>query len=120
LSAVALSLDYVVYLFSIYIGAGAPVSSVIGYACGLILAYLLMNSRVFDRGWLEDKKHLEFFGFLISGLWGVFLTFSTVYITNILKPGDIHIAKISAICVSFFGVYLFRKHFVFRRIEILP
>lgn len=115
ISAIALVLDYSIYLFFLGLGLEAPTSSILGYLAGLILAYFLMKNRVFTEGWLEQRKHFEFIGFLMSGFFGVVLTYLTVYATNYLVEGSIHLAKINAVVVSFVGVYFFRRYIVFRK-----
>lgn len=115
ISAIALVLDYSIYLISLELGLDAPISSIIGYVVGLVLAYVLMKNRVFKEGWLEEKRYLEFFGFLLSGVVGILLTYLAVFLTNALIPGSIHIAKINAVIISFVGVLLFRKCVVFRK-----
>ncbi len=114
ISAVALGLDYSVYILCLELGLEAPASSVAGYFCGLILAYLLMKNKIFMNGWLQKKRRLEFLIFLISGFLGILLTYATVYITSALIHGAYHLAKINAIFVSFIGVYFFRSKFIFR------
>lgn len=115
-SVIALCADYATYwaIASRKI-LDLPLAAVIGYASGLIIAYVLMTRNVFKNGWLRDKKYVEFLMFLISGGLGMLLTYGVVWLA-VESIGDKPlIAKTLAVGVSFVGVYLFRKLVVFRR-----
>ncbi|MGA9665093.1 MAG: GtrA family protein [Gallionella sp.] len=114
-SAQALVVDYGCYWLLATNGyMSLPSAAVTGYSAGLVVAYFLIADKVFKDGWLNKSKKLEFLLFVASGLWGILLTYATVW-TFILIVGErINMAKISAVAVSFFGVYVFRKLIVFR------
>ncbi len=115
-SAFALSIDYASYwLLVSYKISSLPVSAATGYTIGLVVSYYLNISKVFKDGWLQDKKHYEIFFYATSGLLGWLLTYFTVK-TIVLNFGDrIHLAKAGAVIVSFIGVYIFRKKFIFKK-----
>lgn len=73
-----------------------------------------MANRVFVGGWLSNHKFQEILLFLISGILGALLTYITVFLAVELLNAGPNLAKFFAICMSFFGVYLFRKYFVFK------
>jgi putative flippase GtrA len=114
-SAIALTADYLVYWFlatrSI---VTVSLASVFGYLFGMIVAYILIRDNVFNDGWLEDKKKLEFMLFLLSGLLGLALTYGSVRCVVYMIGERINLAKLVAVGVSFVGVYFFRKFVVFR------
>jgi len=89
-------------------------ASVFGYLFGMIVAYILIRDNVFNDGWLEDKKKLEFMLFLLSGLLGLALTYGSVRCVVYMIGERINLAKLVAVGVSFVGVYFFRKFVVFR------
>lgn len=117
-SVVALCVDYSTYwaIASRNI-LDLPLAAVLGYTSGLVIAYVLMTRNVFKDGWLQDKKHIEFLMFLISGGLGMLLTYGVVWLV-VENIGDSPlIAKTLAVAVSFAGVYLFRKLVIFRNIN---
>lgn len=114
-SAQALVVDYGCYWLLATNGLmSLPSAAVTGYSAGLVVAYFLVADKVFKDGWLNKSKKLEFLLFVVSGLWGILLTYATVW-TVILMVGErINMAKLSAVVVSFVGVYIFRKLIVFK------
>jgi len=114
-SAQALVVDYGCYWVLATNGLmSLPLAAVAGYSAGLVVAYFLIAEKVFKDGWLNHNKKLEFLLFVTSGLWGILLTYITVW-TFILIIGErINMAKLTAVVVSFVGVYIFRKLVVFR------
>lgn len=92
----------------------ASAASVLGYSCGLIVAYVLIRKRIFKNGWLENQKKIEFVLFVLSGIFGMILTYSTVRCVVHMMGECINLAKFFAVIVSFVGVYFFRKFVVFR------
>jgi putative flippase GtrA len=114
-SAVALAIDYGTYWA---LAAGKvldpPMAAVVGYTVGLAAAYCLLKARVFTGGWLKGRRTCEAMLFTLSGLLGIGLTYSSVQVCIHLFGSTLHGAKISAIGISFFGVYWFRRIVVFR------
>jgi len=115
-SGIALCVDYGSYwLLATGTDLALPVAASIGYGIGLIVAYFLIAGRVFEDGWLRNKRVLEVTLFLLSGLLGVFLTYGTVAMYINLFGEHLHGPKLLAISISFIGVYIFRKYVVFRQ-----
>ena len=114
-SAQALVVDYGCYwLLATNDLMSLPSAAVTGYSAGLVVAYFLIADKVFKDGWLNKSKKLEFLLFVASGLLGILLTYATVW-TFILIIGErVNMAKLSAVVVSFVGVYIFRKLVVFK------
>jgi putative flippase GtrA len=114
-SAQALVVDYGCYwLLATNDLMSLPSAAVTGYSAGLVVAYFLIADKVFKDGWLNKSKKLEFLLFVASGLLGILLTYATVR-TFILIIGErVNMAKLSAVVVSFVGVYIFRKLVVFK------
>lgn len=117
-SALALVVDYGCYwLLVTNRFLDLPKSAVVGYIAGLVVAYYLIADKVFKDGWLKDRKRIEVALFLLSGLLGIVLTYITVKVTILLFGERINLAKISAVGVSFIGVYITRKYVVFRKLS---
>lgn len=115
-SLLALAVDYSCYWFLAENHIlSQPTAAVVGYLIGLIVAYLLIAGRIFQDGWLKNKKHYELMLFLVSGILGTALTYLAVLLYGHIIRENVHEAKIVAIGVSFTGVYAFRKLVVFRR-----
>lgn len=117
-SALALAVDYFCYwllasnkLFAL------PKAAVVGYITGLVVAYFLISKRVFKDGWLKNRKKIEAFLFLLSGLLGILLTYITVKVSVLFFGENINLAKLIAVGASFIGVYLFRRALVFKRLK---
>ena len=114
-SAAALLLDYTVYWLLVkQSGMGVGLSATISYSAGLVLSYVLMSRFLFRNAWLSDTKFKEKALFLTSGLLGMSLTFLVTECYIAFVGESIHVAKISAIAVSFVSVYAFRRLVVFR------
>jgi len=112
-SAIALIVDYASYILLVKsIGMSLPSAAVAGYTIGLILAYFLISKKVLSNSRYKEQKR-QFVLFLVSGALGVGLTYSSSAIAIALWGNVLHIAKLAAVTVSFFGVYLFRKLVVF-------
>jgi len=115
-SLIALLFDYSIYLLVIEIFfLPINLAGTIGYAFGLVLAYFLISKKVFNDGWLKNKRGFEILLFALSGSLGILLTFmSMTFYTNNFDQ-DPHFAKMIATLISFIGVYLFRKLVVFKK-----
>lgn len=115
-SAAALALDYGVYwLLAGGLGIDVGPAAALGYAVGMLLAYLLLSAGVFRGRWLSGRRGIEATLFVLSGLVGLVLTFVTATLVHQLAGGSLHVAKFAAVAVSFVTVYLIRKFVVFRR-----
>lgn len=115
-SGIALVVDYASYLMLVE-GQflDLPQAAVVGYLSGLLVAYCLIANGVFSNGWLKEKKILEGVLFAISGVLGVALTYFTVLTITLLVGNRANLAKFVAVVISFIGVYLFRKLYVFKK-----
>ena len=114
-SSIALIIDYSCYWLLVTNNIlDLPKSAVVGYIAGLFFAYFLISGIVFKKGWLKNRKCIEAFLFFISGLLGIALTYISVNIVTFIFGERINVAKISAVIVSFIGVYLFRKIIIFK------
>jgi putative flippase GtrA len=115
-SAIALVVDYAVYwLLAQSTKMSLPQAAVVGYLAGLVAAYFLISNHIFTNGWLQKQKVFEALLFASSGLFGTLITYMTVKFYTILIAEDLNGAKLSAIAVSFFSVYLYRRYIVFRQ-----
>ena len=102
-SGIALAVDYASYwilVFNRYLDL--PKAAVIGYTIGLFVAYFSISKQVFKNGWLRERKRLEGFLFLLSGLFGITLTYIVVKVVVLFFGERINLAKI------------FRKFIVFK------
>lgn len=118
-SAIALLVDYGTYWALaqnnlMQLTAAASV----GYIGGLVVAYFLISEKVFSDGWLKEKRAYEMLLFALSGVLGIALTYISVALYVNTFGESIHGAKFFAVSVSFVSVYLFRKLFVFRSMNI--
>ena len=115
-SVVSLFIDYSCYWILVeYHFLSQPNAAVVGYLLGLVVAYFLLIAHVFQDGWLREKKHYESMLFLFTGLVGAACTYMTVFLYLNLIGKQSHLAKLIAIGVSFFIVYLLRKFIVFKK-----
>ncbi len=114
-SAAALVVDYGCYwALSAQQIMSLPAAAVVGYTLGLALAYVLISGKIFVDGWLRHKKQYEILLFGLSGLFGIALTYTTVFVFVSIFGEHIHGAKLAAVGISFIGVYFFRRCVVFR------
>tara|TARA_R110002049_G_scaffold17654_7_gene68265 strand:- start:522 stop:1016 length:495 start_codon:yes stop_codon:yes gene_type:complete len=114
-SAAALGIDYATYwIIARHSAIRLEWAAVIGYAIGLLVAYILLKRFVFPRGWLQRRRKIEALLFALSGLLGLLLTYVSVTMFVSLLGEHLHAAKIVAAGVSFAGVFIVRKLVVFR------
>ena len=114
-SVIALVVDYGAYWLIAQRGwLTLPQAAVAGYLTGLVVAYFLMRARIFTNGWLKTRKVYEALLFLSSGLLGSLTTYATVKLYVLVVGQQMNAAKLAAVAVSFFSVYLYRKYVVFR------
>ena len=114
-SFLALAIDYSCYWLLVSNNfLDLPKAAVVGYIVGLFAAYFLISGKVFKNGWLKNKKYIEVLLFFLSGLLGITLTYFVVKTVVLIFGEKINLAKLAAVMVSFFGVYLFRKKIIFK------
>jgi putative flippase GtrA len=112
-SAVALGVDFAVFLI-LNAGIGLPMlSGVAGYACGIVVHYQLSRRFVFDAARSSKSAQRMFSEFVASGLVGLAVTAGVIALATLgfgLQP---LVAKILAVGASFVGVFIIRRTFVF-------
>ena len=112
-SALALALDFTVFL-GLNGTIGHPtLAGVAGYACGILLHYQLSRHYVFDTGASAKSGHRRFGEFVASGLIGLAVTAGVIaFATGMLGVSPL-IAKVLAAGGSFLGVFAVRRTIVF-------
>jgi putative flippase GtrA len=112
-SAMALALDFAVFLGLNAAFGHATLAGVIGYGCGIVLHYFLSRHFVFNAMRSKKSAHRLFTEFVASGLIGLAVTAVVIAVaTGPLGLSPI-IAKILAAGGSFIGVFLIRRTVVF-------
>jgi putative flippase GtrA len=112
-SAMALVLDFTVYLTLAGAAASPPVAGVVGYGAGTLLHFCLSVRFVFDAG-ATRKMGARLFGeFVLSGLVGMGLTAGVIAMATGLAGLAALPAKIIAAAASFVTVFTLRRCIVF-------
>ncbi len=112
-SAMALALDFCVFL-GFNAAFGLPtLAGVIGYGCGIILHYHLSRHFVFFAARSNKSAHRLFTEFVASGLIGVAVTGGVIALATTMLGWAPITAKILAAGASFIGVFLIRRTIVF-------
>jgi putative flippase GtrA len=114
-SAVALALDFAIYLLLAGSGANATLAGIVGYACGLALHYLLSVRFVFDPLAANKAQARLLAEFTLSGLAGMAVTGSVIAVAADLGGMPLLPAKIMATAASFLVVFALRRGVVFAR-----
>jgi putative flippase GtrA len=112
-SALALVLDFTVYLLLAAGGTTGALAGAIGYACGLALHYLLSVRYVFDAAAAHKGQSRLITEFALSGLAGMAITALVIAVTVDLGGMPLLPAKILAVGVSFLVVFALRRGVVF-------
>ena len=111
-SALALSLDFAVFL-ALNRAIGYPtLAGVVGYACGIVLHYQLSRLFVFATAGSAKSAHRRFGEFVASGLIGLVVTAVVIAAATGMGASPIF-AKAMAAGASFIGVYAIRRAIVF-------
>jgi putative flippase GtrA len=112
-SALALILDFAVYLLLAAGGTKVALAGALGYACGLALHYVLSVRYVFDAQAAHKAQSRLFAEFAVSGLAGMAIT--ALVIAAAVDAGDMPLlpAKAVAVGVSFLVVFVLRRSVVF-------
>jgi putative flippase GtrA len=112
-SALALILDFVIYLLLAAGGTKVALAGALGYACGLALHYVLSVRYVFDPGAAHKGQSRLFAEFAVSGLVGMAIT--ALVIAAAVDTGGMPLmpAKALAVGVSFLVVFVLRRSVVF-------
>jgi putative flippase GtrA len=111
-SALALGLDFGVFL-ALNGAIGHPtLAGVVGYACGIVLHYQLSRRFVFATAASAKSARRRFGEFVASGLIGVAVTAAVIAAATGMGTSPI-LAKAMAAGASFIGVYAIRRAIVF-------
>ena len=115
-SCLAIAVDFSVYrgLFAAKIFSRA-MSGTISYLIGLFFAYFLLKEYVFKSNIKNKIIYKEIYLYSISGLIGSGITYTSIRLYEDIVSADSHSAKIAAMGLSFFIVFLFRKIIVFKK-----
>ena len=114
-SAVALVLDFGVYLLLAAGGTNITLAGAVGYTCGLCLHYLLSVRYVFDPKAANKTQARLFSEFALSGLAGLAVTALVIALTADLGGMPVLPAKVLAVGASFLVVFALRRGVVFAR-----
>ena len=112
-SMLALSLDFAIYLMLTTGQTRAALAGVIGYACGMVLHFLLSVRFVFDASAAHKAQPRLLGEFALSGLAGMVITVVVIAAATELAHLPALPAKILAASASFVVVYLLRRTVVF-------
>ena len=112
-SALALFTDIVLYLHLIHFGIRPVLAGVVGYTIGIMLHFVLSCWKVFDAT-LTGKSSVRLFSeFLLSGIVGLALTTTVIWIITEIMKQDPVTAKMIAVGANFFAVFMLRRSVVF-------
>lgn len=112
-SALALALDFSLFLILNDVSGHPTLSGVCGYAAGIVLHYFLSRRFVFDVGGSTKAAHRRFVEFVASGGVGLLVTGVAISVATGLFGATPIAAKLLAAAASFIGVFLIRRKFVF-------
>lgn len=117
-SALALVLDFAIYLTLTTMAMSPPLAGVIGYAAGTVLHYVLSTRFVFDRS-ATDKLHARLFGeFALTGIAGMGITAIVIALATAVAGLPPLPAKVLAAAASFLVVFALRRNVVFARLDL--
>ncbi len=112
-SALALGLDFAVFIW-VNAAFGVPtLAGVVGYGCGIVLHYFLSRHYVFNARMSKKSSHRMFSEFVASGLIGLAVTAGVIAAATAFLGLAPITAKILAACASFIGVFAIRRTIVF-------
>ena len=112
-SALALALDFAVYLTLTTSAVSPPAAGVVGYTLGTALHFLLSTRFVFDAR-ATDKLHVRLLGeFALSGIAGIGITALVIALATQLGGLAALPAKVLAAGASFIIVFGLRRAVVF-------
>jgi putative flippase GtrA len=111
-SALALGLDFSVFLTPNSAIGHPTLSGVLGYAGGMVLHYQLSRIFVFATAASAKSAHRRFVEFVVSGLIGLAVTAAVIGVATGIGATPI-LAKVMAAGASFLGVYVIRRSIVF-------
>ncbi len=112
-SALALALDFGVFLGLNAIIAAPTLAGVVGYGCGIILHYHLSRRFVFDIAGSTKSAQRLFSEFAASGVIGLAVTAGVIAAATGLFGLAPIAAKACAAVASFVSVFIIRRTIVF-------
>jgi putative flippase GtrA len=112
-SALALILDFAVYLLLAAGGTKVALAGALGYACGLALHYVLSVRYVFDARAAHKGQYRLFAEFAVSGLAGMAITALVIAAAVEVCGMPLLPAKALAVGMSFLVVFVLRRSVVF-------
>jgi putative flippase GtrA len=113
ISALALSTDILIYMGLVYSGIRATLAGILGYTIGMVLNFVLSRHYVFDASLAGKSEGRLFSEFVISGVVGLALTASLIWIMTEMLHQGAAVAKLTAVGVSFLAVFILRRSVVF-------
>ena len=109
--------DYSAFLLCVdFLGLGYMLASFFGFLVGVSLNYFFCSGWVFKRS--HKMGGVEFFWFVLSGVWGVILTFLLMYWIVEKEGLNEKISRAVVAIVVFVVNYLIRKNFVFLNAKV--
>jgi putative flippase GtrA len=112
-SALALSVDILIYTDLVHSGTRATLAAIVGYTIGMVLHYALSCRYVFDTTLVGKSEGRLFSEFVISGLTGLALTAIVIWFLTEILHQSAGAAKFTAVGVSFFAVFILRRSVIF-------
>jgi putative flippase GtrA len=116
-SALALALDFSVYIALTNGGHHAALAGVAGYLAGMLLHFSLSTRYVFKRKVAGKSQSRLLAEFAVSGLVGLLITASVIAIATDMLGLSPVVAKAFAVAMSFLAVFLLRRSVVFQTFE---
>lgn len=113
-SVIALATDFLIYLSLATGGFALTLAAIAGYSIGMMMHFVLSSRYVFETQKLDKTESRLFGEFAISGAIGLVLTVTVVFIAEKVFLATPFFAKLAAVAISFFAVYLVRRCLVFR------
>lgn len=112
-SAVALGLDFAVFLSLTGVGVRPASAGVFGYLAGGIVHYILSVMFVFEIAGQQKTTARRLGEFFLSGLVGLAITYAIITFANEVLHLPPLPSKMAAVGASFVIVFLIRRGFVF-------
>lgn len=113
ISAVALIVDFSIFIGITSTGASASLAAAAGYSAGLILHYILSICFVFDAARTGKPHGRLFMEFAFSGVAGLVTTVAIVTLAVQAFGLSAGMAKVCAVGMSFAMTFALRRYLVF-------
>ena len=113
-SAAAVVLDTMVFLGIVSLDVmPAPLAGGIGYACGLVLSYVICVSYIFDVDATGKSKRRLVVEFGASGVLGIVLTYAMIALLVDVCAVQPLVAKVVTVGFVFIAIYVLRSVRIF-------